>query len=440
MLHPSELVLRAADSLEIERSVPLTETFSKSIQFIVWSPSSDKILLASLLQVKVYSISNAKYSATISNPTAETAKVTLITFGATDDEVLVFADFGLKVSVFKLATSTAIDLSAPKLFSAASASRGFAYRPQSNHFTLLSRHASKDLISIHERGTYQVIRSWQPETVDAQSLSWSPDGKWLAVVESAAHGHKIIFHTADGDAFKVWRGQSCGAEMDFELGAGVRHIEWNSTGTLIAVADQSSKLTLLSVPQFASNLTLSHLTTIKPSGDLVVWQEQIVPSQSAGDALERSYAKMTQISAPPTSEANSSTAPAVGVHSTSFDTSGTFIATRVENMPTAVFIWDIRETVLKTVLIQHAPVTQMSWHPQMDGLLMIRCDGEANKGLVHVWSSKVQAPYIIDFAAQLPEGKLLGKVVARWLSRRATPPRVLFSDSQDFLIATLASS
>ena len=121
-----------------------------------------------------------------------------------------------------------------------------------------------------------------------------------------------------------------------------------------------------------------------------------------------------------------------------FDSSGTLLATRVENMPTTAWIWDIRTKILRAVMIFHAPIAKLTWHSVIDELLLIRCEGNDSKGLVHLWDPVWESPMIIDFAAQLPGGKVIGKTVGRWLPTPSATPTIFFSDSQDCILASIS--
>jgi len=107
-------------------------------------------------------------------------------------------------------------------------------------------------------------------------------------------------------------------------------------------------------------------------------------------------------------------------------------------MPTAIWIWDTVTKVLKSVLIQHSPVARITWHPSINELLMIRCEGDDSKGIVHVWQATWEAPKIVDFGTQVPEGKIFGKSVARWLNHDSQSPAIFFSDSQDCIIVSIS--
>ena len=81
-----------------------------------------------------------------------------------------------------------------------------SFRPSTHHLAVLTQSAGKDMVSIHSPKMREVQRAWFPDTVDVQGLLWSPDGKWLALWESAAQGHKVLIYTPDGHLFKDWRG------------------------------------------------------------------------------------------------------------------------------------------------------------------------------------------------------------------------------------------
>jgi hypothetical protein len=123
-----------------------------------------------------------------------------------------------------------------------------------------------------------------------------------------------------------------------------------------------------------------------------------------------------------------------------FDNSGTLLATRTENMPTTLWIWDIGTRILCAVMILHAPIARITWHPTIDELLMIRCEGEETRGLVHLWDPSWEKPKVIDFAVQIPGGKVLGKTIARWLNVESEHPAMLFSDTQDCILASVSET
>jgi hypothetical protein len=107
-------------------------------------------------------------------------------------------------------------------------------------------------------------------------------------------------------------------------------------------------------------------------------------------------------------------------------------------MPTTLWIWDVNTRILRAVMIFHAPIAKATWHPTIDELLLIRCEGEESRGLVHIWDPSWDSPKIIDFASQIPGGKVIGKTVGRWLNALSSAPAIFFSDTQDCILASVS--
>lgn len=263
----STLSIRDTRTLQIAHSIALPPELSTSIIWYLWSPCSTRILVGSADLIRVCSPSDALASATITLPTSGASKASFVCFGASADEVCVFTDLGLKVSVFDLLAATSVDIPSPKFYAARNATRGFACRPGSGNAALLTRRGGKDVLSIHARRSYEVLRSWTADTVDAQSLQWSPDGRFIALVDSAAHGHKLLLYTADGHLFKVWKGPSSLSleNQHVELGAGIRGVEWSSQANWIAINDYRNTVTILAAPSYSQTFDLRHSVTVEPS-------------------------------------------------------------------------------------------------------------------------------------------------------------------------------
>lgn len=194
-----------------------------------------------------------------------------VSFGASDNEICAFSEFGLKLSIFNLSTSKSVDINNPKFYNPGVASKGISYRPVSLNLALLTRSGGKDVISIHDRDTLEVTRSWHPDTVDAQGICWNADGRWLAVWESASQGHRFLIYAADGYLYKTWNGPVPAiGEIDLSLGPGIKLFDWNPSGTHVAIGDYSRRATVLSAPLFTEAMSLLHTATIRPAESLQV--------------------------------------------------------------------------------------------------------------------------------------------------------------------------
>lgn len=259
------------------RTIKLPADLGRSITTFVWSPTARRILICAADEIHVYSALDGDFHAAIRNPSATIGKLTFVDFGATDGEVCVCSAHGIRLSLFNLASSKVVEISNPKFYTASSAARGFSFRPHTRHLALLTRTSGKDTVSIHGPDSRHVQRSWNPDTVDAQGLAWTPDGKWLVMWESASQGHRVAFLTPDGHKYRDWPGSPPPAFDDLHdrLGAGVKLVVSSPNSQSIAVGDYSRCISVVQLASLTNQLQLRHSTTVEPKDTLQVCPQSV---------------------------------------------------------------------------------------------------------------------------------------------------------------------
>ena len=262
--------MRSTLSLSIAHQVKLPSDLPTPVSTLAWAPSSSRILVASADQIHVFSITDSSFHATIRNPAPGGGKQALVQFGAHENEIFACAAFGLKFIIFDLSTSKAIEIANPKFYLPSSASRGYSVRPHTSHLAILTRTSGRDVVSIHHHGTRQVLRSWYPDTADAHGLTWTPDGRWLLLWESPAHGHKLLLYTPDGELFRSIGASSIVGGQDADLETGIKLCRLSPDASLCAVGDHSRTVGVLNTQTWRDGLKLIHPTTIVPKDTLQV--------------------------------------------------------------------------------------------------------------------------------------------------------------------------
>ncbi|KAB5558637.1 quinon protein alcohol dehydrogenase-like superfamily [Coniochaeta sp. 2T2.1] len=440
-LFPSVINIREVKTLDVVKIIRLPADLAGPVYTFQWSPSSRLILVAVGEQIQVVSADDSTFEATIRNAVPPTAKPSSIGFAASDMEVWVCSSLGLKLTLFDLTTSKGVEITNPKFFTPATTSNGFSLRPDTNHLAILTRTAGKDMISIHDPATKEVQRAWGPDTVDAQGLKWSPDGRWLVVWESDSQGHKVIFYTADGNTFKTWTGPANPPpeHKDYLLGAGVKLLQFSADAHHLAIGDHSRGVCILDMASVNETMRLFHPHTIVPSETIQIWQEQLSIVQT-GHSIH-TFIKASQAISPPGRTTKDSSDPKTGISSMMFDASTGLIATTLDDAPSTVWIWDIQASELRAVLLFHPEVKSASWHPTSRETLLIRCDGDLYNGTVFVWDPLSEGPRTLDFTAHLPERKVAGRPQAEWLGlNNSETPSLFFSDGDNYLLAAVAES
>lgn len=439
-LFPGVVNIRSVESLEVVNVVKLPQDFSSSVLSFQWSPSSRLVLVAVVDHIRVFSAQHGNFQATIRNAVPPAAKPTYLGFSPLGTEVCVCSSFGLKFSIFDLESSRAVEIANPKFFHSATACNGFSFRPLTHHLALMTRTAGKDMISIHDPVTRELQRSWHPDTVDAQGLKWSPDGKWLVVRESAGQGHKVIFYTADGHMFKTWLGPSNPSPefQHFALGAGARLLRFSEDGSSLAIGDSSRCIYLFNMATLSETMRLLHPNTTTPTETIQIWQEQVNITQ-AGPSLH-TFIKATQAVSPP-ARPKDNLEPKSGCSSILFDSSSVLVATCLQDSPSTLWIWDTQASELRAVLLFHSNISSAAWHPTSRETLLVRCEGDLYNGIVFVWDPLSEGPRTVDFSEHLPGSRASGRSLAKWLDCDASKsPAIFFSDSLNYMLASLADS
>lgn len=122
----------------------------------------------------------------------------------------------------------------------------------------------------------------------------------------------------------------------------------------------------------------------------------------------------------------------------SFDSSSALLATKLEEAPSTLWVWDVAAAELRAVLIFHGNVSRVSWHPTIRETMLVTCDGDAYKALIFFWDPLSEGPQTCNFTERLPNGSVQA---AHWLNLPNLEPGALFaSDNRDCLLASLAEN
>ncbi|KAH6606661.1 wd repeat-containing wrap73 [Trichoderma cornu-damae] len=446
-LKSSEVVVRSTETLRATNVVKLpsgssspsaasTTGSSANVATLLWAPSSSTFLVSVADQLDVFSAHRrSKFHATVRNYISLSGKPSLIQFGARDTEVLVWSASGLKLVVIDVCSSGAVEIASPKFHQAASASRGISIRPGTGHLALLARSGGRDIVSLHHPGDRQVLRSWCPETLDAQGLVWTPDGQWLLLWESAAQGHRLLFFAPDGQHIRTITASNLLKGPDADLELGIKICQLSPNAELCAIGDYSRDVVVLRTRAWRAHLRLPHPVTITPKDTLQVWQEQIGTDPLQGRATH-TFIRAAQILSPPEppSDGQSVAAEAKpGCSMAAFDASSTLLATRLDDSPCTLWIWDVVAAKLRAVLIFHTTVA-FQWHASSRKLLLVTSQDPAQRGLSFIWDPLSDGPTPLLPERHLPGGRAVGKAQVAWVNRETEIPVLFVSDDQHYVL------
>lgn len=388
----------------------------------------------------------------ISNGSGGMGKNVYVEFGRDEDEVLVWSGFASRVVLWCLKTGRSVEVRDPKF--EGKGGKGWGFRPsledsgsgaRGGVLAMLCRTAGQDILLLLAPRTYAVLKRVELTTIDAQGIKWSRDGRWIAVWDSASAGFKLCIYTADGHLYQTITREASEEFNEWAVeGLGIKTVEWVPGDKWLAVGGWDRRVRILSTRTFSPVVFLDHTAQIcVPNAP--VYTEQV-------DAVgARSYMLTPQPVTPPKApvEKQEISLMKKGISILAFNHDGTLCATRDDSTPTTIWIWDLRSLKPRTILIQHAPVKSLLWHPSSSSQLLIQSTQEhpiiyiytipnlSASSLLPRNSQTAESPSILDLSAKIAKtaGSLPPKWEAKWLHTPADKkPALVFGHSQGYIL------
>lgn len=251
----SRLLIRSATNAAVVQAFQIPRDVEAHWPFLRWSGSSarnfkvvdqvqdskapigaSRVLLANDDAVLIWDVNNPQWHATINGTASNLGKVATVDFGFTADEVLVFSVFNVKATIWFLNTSKGVEIRDPK-----SPSNCYDYRPCTGHMALLTRAGAHDTLLLLSPVSYEVHKSVELPTIDAQGVKWSPDGQWIAIWDATSFGYKVLVYTADGNLFKTYSGNQDAENIEL----GVKLVKWSPLTDSLTIGDSNRRVTIL---------------------------------------------------------------------------------------------------------------------------------------------------------------------------------------------------
>ena len=278
---------------------------------------------------------------------------------------------------------------------------------------LAERRDCKDHISLFDCSQWQLVRHFPVETSDLAGLSWSPDAKVLCVWDSVLD-YKVFLYSLDGRCLSTFSA--------YDHALGVKCVRWSPTSQFLAIGSFDQKLRILNHVTWKTVAEHLHASPVESSGTVVyvevenkVGSEMLRSSGSSGNGtflppsisdLSHFYLCQSKyetqevpVTIPSTKPDPEKPNPKLGVSTVVFSPDSRYVATKNDNMPCAVWIWDVSNLRLSVVLLQTNPIKEIKWDPTQPRLAVCTANNK-----LYLWSPagcvSVSVPVEANIAVQ----------------------------------------
>lgn len=290
----------------------------------------------------------------------------------------------------------------------------------------MQRSECKDVLTVYDAQSWQVLSRIFTSTQDAADLSWSPDSSCIAVWDNLAYGHLLEVYSPAG---KHLASHDKGTHL-----LGIKSLAWSPSGQLLAIGGHDQDAWILNHITWSSLATLSHPTTIASPPSIDLYQEEVMATpaaekgpnkfkalgtnaalsdrrqnaDAAAAAVKRNRpAKTKESTLPPHPFSHDSHTgmntddeddiasrcivvglplklpaprppldrpnPKMGIGISSWSADGAYLATRCDARPHVLWIWDSSRLELASVVQLTAPIKTAEWDPSGRPRLVVGC-------------------------------------------------------------------
>ncbi|DAZ96823.1 TPA: hypothetical protein N0F65_007084 [Lagenidium giganteum] len=396
--HNNRLAVRDARTLQILQQYSTIDV----IQSIAWSDDSELVSTAMYKRsvVQVWSVKDASWSCKINEGLAG---MIFARWAPDSRHFVTVSDFQLHATVWSLTDCSKYVIRNPKL-----GAEGFTFSADGAFLAVAERHECKDFLGVYDCASWELAVHFPVDSYDCTEIVFSPDNTTLAIRDTLLE-FRVLFYSIDGKLLAKYQA--------YENALGLKSMAWSSSGQFIALGSYDDHLRVLSHLNWKPMVELDHTTIAtklgrsnqhaveyeehyadepvidRPHGKRIpISQRSVTSSASAVSAAQKAAGRKQHrdicfvVREPPFSVLTVPSDPLrenpkLGISRVLWSPDSAFLATKSDQMPHNVWIWDTSTMTLHSVVALIRPVRSFRWDPVNNRLAV--CSGDHR---VYLWS------------------------------------------------------
>jgi len=252
--------------------------------------------------------------------------------------------------------------------------KGYVSSPDSKWFACLRRQDAKDVIAVYVTESFELIKLFEIDTIDAQDIVLSPNGMFIAVFDVALY-YKLVVYRPDGTLETTFSTE--------DAGLGIKNVTWSPTSQFLAIGGYDHQLRLVDTLTWKQVGAFTHHTKYAdiPTQELHVERELMSEAPCSGYDILNGIRHIPMLR-PDHDKPNPKTAI-----SAKFNGSGKLMLTLSESIPTTACIWDVASMKSHAIIVQQEPILAAYWNPKVSSMLAIFCEG----GRAYIWQDELDS-------------------------------------------------
>jgi len=282
--------------------------------------------------------------------------------------ILTTSEFQLRLTVWSLVSTACVHVPWPK-----HSSRGVSFTRDGKFVAIATRRDCKDYMNLLSCQGWEAMGTFAVDTSDLADLEWSPTDSTIAVWDSPLE-YKVLVYSPDGRCLFKYSA--------YDNALGVKVVMWSPCGQFLGVGSYDQVVRALNHLTWKPVAEFSHPVAVKGPMTTVVFKEieeawqvdmQYMNGSPACDNLGDSPSDNRRrvrynvadlpVTVPSQKPPPDKPNPKQGIGLLAWSADGQYICTRNDNMPTALWIWDVSHLELAALLLQKDPIRSVAWDP-----------------------------------------------------------------------------
>jgi WD40 repeat protein len=346
-------------------------SFPEAITNMEFSPDSQYILVTMAKRglVEARAIYEEEWAAKIEDPLIG---ILYARWSPDSRHILAFSDYQLKLSIYSLVDKTVQHIKHPKYVD-----KAISFTSDGKFMALAERRETKDYIGIYYTRDWKLVNYIMADSYDLNDLKWSPDNSVILAWDTPLEYKMMVYCPAQGLICKY---------QPYEYALGIKSVKFCESGQFLAIGSYDEKVRLFNCLTWKVVTEFEHKTSVVEYNDALIFKEEEIKDSfpyvvegaktSTRYVMAENTIKIPSIKAP-LDKPN----PPVGVSMVAWSPDNNYIASKNDNMPNVLWVWDVNSLNLKAVLIQLQPIKSFVWSENSDFLAF-----STGTGRVFFWS------------------------------------------------------